>query len=86
MRRPDYRTALVLSAVIAAVTVDSGCVARVRLYDADHHDYHRWDGRENRAYQRYLSEQHLEYRDYAQLHDDQQRAYWEWRHRHPDES
>ncbi len=81
----SYRRSLIVAATLAsAVLGGAGCVARVRLFDADHQDYHRWDGREDRAYRRYLSERHEEYRGVSSLSDEDQRNYWRWRHTHQD--
>jgi hypothetical protein len=75
---------LVLSAAMLTPLLTSGCAARVRYYDSYHHDYHHWDGREDRAYRVWLGERHYEYRDFSKLNNDQQRDYWNWRHAHPD--
>jgi len=47
-------------------------------------DYHNWDDREDRAYRRYLVEQHRSYREYNRQHHGVQRQYWNWRNSHPD--
>ena len=56
----------------------------VRVYDSHHHDYHNWDDHEDRAYRRYLAERRYEYREYQKQSERRRRAYWEWRHSHPD--
>jgi hypothetical protein len=56
----------------------------VRYYDRDHHDYHTWDNREDRAYRNYLVEQHRGYRSFTRTNHRVQRNYWNWRHSHPD--
>ena len=86
MREPrNYQVSLIVAAAMASSVVSSGCVVeRVRLYDADQQDYHRWDDREDRAYRRYLSEQHREYREMSQQNAEDQRNYWRWRHAHED--
>ena len=56
----------------------------VRIYDSHHRDYHNWDDREDRAYRRYLAEQHWKYREYQRQSHRRQRAYWAWRHEHRD--
>ena len=86
MREPrNYRRSLIVAAAMASAVVGGiGCVARVRLYDADRQDYHRWDDREDRAYRRYLGEQHREYLEMSQLNSEDQRNYWRWRHAHED--
>ena|SRR5690349_22810196 len=57
---------------------------RNRFYDRDHRDYHNWNDREDRFYRQYLGERHREYRPFAEMKEKEQRAYWKWRHRHPD--
>jgi hypothetical protein len=56
----------------------------VRVYDSHHHDYHNWDDREDRAYRRYVAEKHWQYREYNRQSSRRQKAYWGWRHSHPD--
>jgi hypothetical protein len=85
MREPrNCRASLILAAAMATAVVGSGCTAGVRFYDADYHDYHRWDDREDRAYRRYLTERQEEYREFPRLNNDEQRNYWQWRHAHGD--
>ena len=79
MRR--YIAPLVL---IAALGGAAGCTAGVRVYDAPHGDYHRWNNREDRAYRAYLAERHREYREFRTLNRGEQEEYWRWRHDHPD--
>ena len=55
-----------------------------RVYDRSHKDYHNWDDNEDRAYRQYLGDQHIVYRDISKLKRNQQTAYWNWRHDHPD--
>jgi hypothetical protein len=68
----------------AALIGTAGCAGSVRFYDAPRHEYHRWDAREDRAYRAYLSERHLQYREFRRLDPREQEAYWQWRHEHPD--
>jgi hypothetical protein len=55
-----------------------------RYYDWEGHDYHTWNGQEDRAYRVYLGEQHREYREFNKTKAPQQREYFKWRHDHPD--
>jgi hypothetical protein len=55
-----------------------------RYYDRDYRDYHRWDNREDRRHRSWGSEKHVAYRPFYRLHRAQQRAYWKFRHEHPD--
>jgi hypothetical protein len=75
---------LLLAAVLVLSAVNIGCSARVRIYDSDHADWHRWNHDEDHAYRNYLSENHKEYRDYSKLSGDEQSQYWNWRHGHSD--
>ena len=70
---------------LSVALASSGCAARVRIYDTEHSDYHRWNGDEDRAYRRYWMENHGRetYRNYDKLDDRGQRDYWNWRHSHP---
>lgn len=83
-----YIGSLILAAAIAApaliVTRANAQEVQVRVYDRDHRDYHNWDDHEDRAYRRYLVEQHRDYREYNHQNRAMQRNYWNWRHSHPD--
>lgn len=57
---------------------------RNRVYDRDHRDYHNWDDNEDRSYRVYLGERHREYHPFVEIRVKEQRAYWKWRHSHPD--
>jgi hypothetical protein len=57
---------------------------RTRVYDRDHKDYHNWNDNEDRSYRVYLGERHRDYHPFAELKAKEQRAYWSWRHSHPD--
>jgi hypothetical protein len=57
---------------------------RNRVYDRDHKDYHNWDDNEDRVYRQYLVERHRDYRPFVEVKEKDQRAYWTWRHSHPD--
>ncbi len=56
-----------------------------RVYrDRDHHDEHHWDDREDRAYRIWAREQHRRYENFERLREQDQAAYWAWRHNHSD--
>jgi hypothetical protein len=55
-----------------------------RYYDRDHRDYHLWDDREDGRYRHWRAERHEAYRPFYKVKRAQQRAYWKWRHEHPD--
>jgi hypothetical protein len=75
---------LVVGALMGTVGGAVGCTGRVRIYDEPYRDYHRWDGREDRAYRVYLGEQRRGYREFRTLDRRDQEEYWRWRHAHPD--
>ena len=84
-----FRINRVLSSAFLASTfliaaAGSGCAGRVRVYDADHDDYHRWNRHEDGEYREYLNEHHEQYRDYNKMNNGEQKDYWNWRHDHPD--
>ena len=88
-RKHRYIASLFLSAaLVAPVSMMAApkpqAALSIRVYDRDHKDYHNWDDREDHAYRAYLVEQHRSYREYGRQNRAQQRAYWNWRHEHPD--
>ena len=78
-----------LIAPVATRTVAQEIAVRVdadhhRYYDRDHRDYHEWNDREDRSYRVYLGERHRPFREFHRVSHREQRAYWNWRHSHPD--
>ncbi len=55
-----------------------------KYHDRQHNDDHEWNGQEDKAYRLYDKENHRRYRDFSKLNDDDQQAYWAWRHEHSD--
>jgi len=55
-----------------------------RYYDRNAKDWHEWNEREERAYRRYLEENRLREDRWERANAARQRAYWRWRHNHPD--
>ena len=66
--------------VFTTATPSEGAGIVVRIYDREHHDYHRWDAREQSAYREYLASRHRAYVRYARQRQNERRAYWRWRH------
>ena len=80
-----YVGSLLLSAVLAAPLVNTGCAEHhyYRAYDPYHNDYHRWDNNEVVYYNQWTVETHRDqHRDYRKLNKDEQKEYWNWRHDH----
>ena len=57
-----------------------------RVYDSPRHDYHSWNDDEDRAYPKYLTQNHKAYRKFERNSRKEQASYWAWRHAHPDRS
>ncbi|HWW84289.1 MAG TPA: hypothetical protein VNZ26_11835 [Vicinamibacterales bacterium] len=82
-----YLSALILAATLGVPAVPAVAHASTRVgvefrvYDRRHHDYHRWNNTEQRAYRQYLSERRYQYHAYSRLRRERQDDYWRWRHR-----
>jgi hypothetical protein len=74
---------LLILALLSPVMI-SGCAARAsyNVYDPYYRDNHVWDRNEVVYYQRWESETRREHRDYHKRKAEEQREYWDWRHRH----
>jgi hypothetical protein len=84
---PRFLNAIVLGAVLLAPTapVVFGAQDHSRTYhDKEHNDDHTWNSREDKAYRMWAKENHRKYRDFAKLKEEDQQAYWGWRHNHSD--
>ena len=53
-------------------------------HDKQHNDDHEWNSNEDQAYRVYAKENHRKYTDFSKLKDNDQQAYWGWRHDHSD--
>jgi type III secretory pathway component EscR len=53
-------------------------------HDKQHNDDHEWNKNEDQAYRAYAKQNHRKYREFSTLNDDDQQAYWGWRHDHSD--
>ena len=77
--------AFLSAALIAPMAAPTALRADDRVYhDKDHNDDHHWDAHEDKAYRMYVKENHRKYRSFDKLKEDDQQAYWEWRHAHSD--
>ena len=56
----------------------------VTYHDKDHNDDHEWNTHENQAYRVYTKENHRTYKTFSTLKENDQQAYWGWRHEHSD--
>ncbi|MEO8946003.1 MAG: hypothetical protein ABI338_05845 [Gemmatimonadaceae bacterium] len=75
---------LVIAAVVAGTAV--ACAPRGTVYyDSGYNDHHRWDRREEIAYEQWEAERNLQHARFELRAAEQQNAYWAWRHRHPNQ-
>ena len=79
-RRLTLKVIALGAATIGLISALSGCAGGYVTYDPYWHDYHRWDGTENRIYWQWAISTHRPYRPYERLGLTDQRAYWVWWH------
>ena len=53
-------------------------------HDKQHNDDHEWNNHEDQAYRVYAKQNHRKYRNFSTLNENDQQAYWGWRHEHSD--
>jgi type III secretory pathway component EscR len=53
-------------------------------HDKQHNDDHEWNNHEDQAYRMYAKQNHRKYHTFSTLNDNDQQAYWGWRHDHSD--
>jgi hypothetical protein len=66
-----------------ALFADDHSTAR-KYHDKKNNDDHEWNNHEDQAYRMYAKENHRKYKDFSRLKDNDQQAYWGWRHDHSD--
>ena len=53
-------------------------------HDKQHNDDHQWNSHEDQAYRMYAKQNHRKYHNFSTLKENDQQAYWGWRHDHSD--
>jgi len=53
-------------------------------HDKQHNDDHEWNSHEDQAYRVWVKQNHRKSRDFVKLNENDQQAYWGWRHEHSD--
>lgn len=81
-----WNAALLGAALIIPVSLTTRpLLADDRSYhDKGHNDDHVWNAHEDKAYRIWVKENHRKYADFAKLREEDQEAYWAWRHEHSD--
>ena len=53
-------------------------------HDKQHNDDHEWNSHEDQAYRMWVKDNHRKNTTFVKLKDNDQQAYWGWRHEHSD--
>ena len=76
--------ALIVPVAIAPMAMRAEDQKARSYHDKQHNDEHAWNGQEDKAYRVYAKENHRKYGDFSRLKQNDQQAYWGWRHEHSD--
>ena len=77
--------ALTIPVAMAPTTLRADDKKAARTYhDKQHNDDHEWNNHEDQAYRMYAKENHRKYTNFSTLKENDQQAYWGWRHEHSD--
>ncbi len=74
---------LLLAAAIITPVFTTGCAVHARVYDPYYRDYHVW-ATEEPYYTQWEHDTHREHTDFNRRSADDQKAYWDWRHKQED--
>jgi ribulose kinase len=83
-------TALLGAALIASIAMPTTALRAAdqksarSYHDAQHNDDHQWNRNEDQAYRVYVKQNHRRNTTFVKLKDNDQQAYWGWRHEHSD--
>lgn len=75
--------ALIIPVAVAPTVLRAEDKAR-SYHDKDHNDDHQWNNNEDKAYRMYAKQNHRKNRNFSTLNENDQQAYWGWRHDHSD--
>ena len=84
---PRFLKVALLSAALMAPIAMAPTALRAedrKYHDKQHNDDHVWNNHEDQAYRMWVKENHRKYADFARLKEEDQQAYWGWRHEHSD--
>jgi hypothetical protein len=76
--------ALLIPIAMAPTALRADDHKTVTYHDKQHNDDHEWNAHENQAYRVYAKQNHRRYQTFSTLKEDDQQAYWGWRHEHSD--
>jgi len=69
-----------IAAAMSAAAFTTGCTVHAGYYDPYYHDYHPVDG-EVVYYNQWETETHRQHVDLKHRKKDEQKEYWDWRHK-----
>jgi hypothetical protein len=87
---PRFLNAILLGAALIVPVAMAPTALRAEdqkartYHDKQHNDDHEWNSHEDQAYRAWTKETHRKTRDFSRLKDNDQQAYWGWRHEHSD--
>ncbi len=77
--------ALIIPVAMAPTALRAQDHKAARSYhDNQNNDDHQWNNHEDQAYRMYAKQNHRKYRTFTKLSQNDQQAYWGWRHDHSD--
>ena len=76
--------ALILPLALAPTAMRADDARSRSYHDKEHNDDHQWNNHEDQAYRVYAKENHRKASNFSKLKDNDQQAYWGWRHDHSD--
>jgi hypothetical protein len=80
-----FLTAALMAPLSVTPAMFAAEVVTARTYhDSVRNEDHKWDKNEDRAYRNYVKQNHRRYKSFDRLKENDQSAYWGWRHDHPD--
>ena len=79
-----HGTSIVLAVAFLSSMIIGGCAvhASYRTYDPGYGDYHVWNSGEEGFYTRWEVDTHRDHRDFRKRNAEEQKEYWDWRHKH----
>jgi hypothetical protein len=78
------RSAPLIAAALLSAGALTACSHPNEHYNRGYNENRRWDRREELAYERWEMDRQLRHIEFARREAAEQRAYWIWRHDHPD--
>ena len=87
---PRFVNAALLSAALIVPVVMAPTALRAEdqksrtYHDAQKNDDHQWNSNEDKAYRAYAKQNHRKATNFNKLNENDQQAYWGWRHEHSD--